>query len=165
MFITEFKKVQLAHNYSSVFERIYRTTNPLIPSGIRYQLTSPLIWKAKTYSIEVPLCFITDLATVPNMIGSYFYNNEAISKAAVLHDYLYATGIFSKPEADRIFVNAMKFLGVNVVVRNVIFSALITLGWPAWAISAYLRKYNPDRWARNTGLDKNHITLAGPSYE
>lgn len=59
------------------------------------------------YLIVIPYGFITDFASVPRFLWSWFPPWE--DKASVLHDYLYkkASG-FSKLMADTIYLEAMR---------------------------------------------------------
>lgn len=86
--------------------------------------------------IEVPAGFVTDFASVP----WGFWNLEAplgdAAKAAVVHDYLYATkglgGRYSRARADDIFREAMKVLGVAMWKRNLLWAAVRAAGGGGW---------------------------------
>lgn len=62
--------------------------------------------------ITVPAGFETDFASVPRwpltfaLVGSYGH------AAAVIHDFLYSTGQFTREESDRIFHEALRSNGI-----------------------------------------------------
>lgn len=86
--------------------------------------------------VIVPAQFLTDLASVPRLASVLFPPDGPWLKAAVLHDYLYATkglqGRYTRGQCDVIFKDAMKALGVSKFDRNVIYSAVVVGGWKGW---------------------------------
>ena len=81
-------------------------------------------------AIKVPAGFVTDFASVPEVLWDILPPTGKYGKAAVVHDYLYVMGgkipcllcgpeeseLFSpytKAEADQVFYDAMKVLGVG----------------------------------------------------
>ena len=64
-----------------------------------FQLTRPLVLNGR----RVPKGFITDGASVPRIFWPVFPPFGPWLKAAILHDWLYATGKVSRKEADRLF--------------------------------------------------------------
>lgn len=82
--------------------------------------------------IKVPAGFITDFASVPKMFRGLIKRDGKHGKAAVIHDYCYATAIYSKFKADRIFLEAMAVLGVNLWKREIMFHAVLWFGFIAW---------------------------------
>jgi len=87
-------------------------------------------------AIAVPAGFITDFASVPHG----FWNLEPplgdAAKAAVVHDYLYATrgmgGRYSRAQADGIFRDALAALGVPRWKRNLLWAAVRLGGAGGW---------------------------------
>ena len=57
--------------------------------------------------------FITDFATVPRLFWRVLPPYGNYTNAAVLHDFLYFTGIFDRKTCDQIFALAMKKDGVK----------------------------------------------------
>ncbi len=53
-------------------------------------------------------------------------------RAAVLHDWLYRTGLVGRVTADLIFLDAMKSTGYWFHVRWPMFSVVLLLGWTAY---------------------------------
>lgn len=87
-------------------------------------------------TIAVPAGFVTDFASVP----WGFWNLEPplgdAGKAAVVHDYLYATkgldGRYSRAGADRIFREALGALGVPLWKRALLWAAVRVGGAGGW---------------------------------
>ncbi|EHB9444796.1 DUF1353 domain-containing protein, partial [Salmonella enterica] len=53
--------------------------------------------------IEVPVGFITDLATISSIFWTLLPTDGKYAKAAIIHDYLYDNTLSTKKEADLIF--------------------------------------------------------------
>ena len=82
--------------------------------------------------IEVPKGFITDFASIPRVFWSFFHPIGRYAKAAVIHDWLYFEGIFSRSKSDDIFYDGMKVLGVSWWKRFLIYQAVRYFGWWSW---------------------------------
>ena len=86
--------------------------------------------------IHVPAGFQTDFATIPRPLWSLLPPTGKYGKAAVIHDYLYTTGghvpvdkaTYTKAQADEIFKNAMKVLGVPSPLRQTMWLAVHLFG-------------------------------------
>lgn len=86
-------------------------------------------------AIEVPVGYVTDFATIPRVFWSILPPWGTYGKATVVHDYLCTdkritnlktneVRLCSRKEADKVFLEAMTVLNVNVVVRYVMFAAV-----------------------------------------
>ena len=83
--------------------------------------------------ITVPAGFETDFASVPvgfrwlvPVVGRH-------GKAAVLHDWLYASGYLPRRrQADAVFFEAMTVLGVRPWRKWLIWAAVRAFGWRRW---------------------------------
>ena len=83
--------------------------------------------------VRVPKGFICDLASIPSIFwsiiggpwGKYGY-------AAIVHDYLYNTQTRTRLASDRIFLEAMKVLGVNLFKRLIMYKAVRTFSFLPW---------------------------------
>lgn len=82
--------------------------------------------------ITVPAGFITDFASVPKIFHGIIKPTGKHGKAAVIHDYCYATAIYGKVKSDLIFLEAMKVLNVSVWKRNIMYTAVVLFGFAAW---------------------------------
>src|SRR4051812_14480980 len=101
-----------------------------------------------TFSITVPPGFVTDLASIPRWAWAVLPPDGPWVKAAVIHDFLYATkgdGVwkkhstgnprpeaYSRAEADGILRDAMRDRHVGVLARNVIWAAVRIGGGGGW---------------------------------
>ena len=88
--------------------------------------------------IRVPAGFETDFASVPRLLWPLLPPTGSYGKAAVLHDYLYATQQIagqpiSRSRADEVFLEAMKVLGVRPLKRLLVYWGVRVGGWVAWA--------------------------------
>lgn len=82
--------------------------------------------------ITVPKGFTTDLASVPWPASMFIPPDGRYNQAAVLHDYLYSIQTRPRIGCDRIFLEAMKILGVNVIKRLIMYKAVRLWGWLPW---------------------------------
>ncbi len=97
--------------------------------GSRFKLLSALVYASEYLNtlVIVPAGFVTDLASIP-LIG----HHRTWSKAAVVHDYLYATNGITRGDADATLGEAMKVLKVPAWRRWIVISQLRLWGWKAW---------------------------------
>jgi len=80
-------------------------------------------------TIEVPLGFVTDFASIPPFFQSLIQPFGRHAPAAVLHDYLYAIGQKkARALADRLFLNAMREAGVPPLRRSVMYRMVRLFG-------------------------------------
>lgn len=83
-------------------------------------------------TINVPIGFITDFASVPRLFWSVFPKWGKHGNAAVIHDYLYWTQKRNKKESDKIFLEAMAVLKVPKWKRYCMYWAVKYFGGWAW---------------------------------
>lgn len=86
--------------------------------------------------ISVPKGFITDFASVPFWLDGLIPSFGPWAKAAIIHDYLYATaGLrrgLSRAWCDRVFLEALKACGVSLWRRNAMWAAVRLGGSGGW---------------------------------
>lgn len=82
--------------------------------------------------ITVPAGFVTNYASTPWFVWWICPPDGDYTPAAVVHDWLYDTGIVTRAEADRIFLELMRGLGVPRFQRRAMYRALRLFGWMAW---------------------------------
>lgn len=82
--------------------------------------------------IRVPQDFITNFASIPRIFWPILSPIDEYAKAAVLHDWLYYKGIYSKKTTELIFNEAMKVLKTPTWKRRCIYSAGYYGGYPVW---------------------------------
>jgi len=115
-------------------------TKPLdlrtLPSGKKWKVIHGFEYhigsKDSKKIIEIPDGLITDLASVPRLFWSIFPPFGKYSQAAVLHDFLYREQFYTRKESDKIFLEAMKVLGVSSIKRKTMYRAVRWFGWKAW---------------------------------
>jgi hypothetical protein len=116
-------------------------TTPLIVEHIDgriWEVAQPfeyhLVYPAKYTSdiIYVHKKFRMDFASIPRIFWSILPPTGLYGKAAVIHDWLYRTQIYTRKRADQIFLEAMEVLGVAKWKRVVIYRSVRMFGWNAW---------------------------------
>lgn len=110
-----------------------------------YFLLNPILWRPGDGDdlhlphVEVPVGFVTDLASVPRLFWSLLRPDGDYAYAAILHDYLYWTQTTSKSTADTVLKIAMIDLGVSDTVVTTIYQAVYLAGQSAWDHNAKLK--------------------------
>ena len=121
----------------------------------------------RRHTVTVPAGFVTDLTSVPRFAWMVLPPDGPSVKAAVIHDFLYATSgtgswkrhptaitrerPYSRPEADNILREALKNRGVGVLRRNIIWVAVRVGGARGWGLDA-------SRQARRQAVDEAQVT-------
>jgi len=78
--------------------------------------------------ISVPDGFCTDVASSPKILWSIIPSIGLYTKAAIMHDYLYSSGKYDRKSCDKMFLEAMKILGVVKVKRELMYLAVRIFG-------------------------------------
>jgi hypothetical protein len=78
--------------------------------------------------------FESDGASIPRFLWSAVGPRFAADTfpAALCHDALYATELLPRPEADAIFRDHLRALGVSRIKRNAYYAAVRVAGWSVW---------------------------------
>ena len=107
-----------------------------LPDGERWKLVRSFSYhiggKYSKEFIQVPAGFITDFASTPPHIWMIIPPWGKYGKAAVIHDYLYQTGLHTREEADYIFKEAMGVLGVSKLKIFLMYWAVRIFGGSAY---------------------------------
>lgn len=82
--------------------------------------------------IIVPAGFVTDFASVPRVPIAFWLVGDTAHAAAVVHDWLYTTGIFPKETADGVLYEAMRVSGMPAWRCRLIYWGVKFGGWHAW---------------------------------
>jgi hypothetical protein len=90
--------------------------------------------------VDVPQGFETDFASVPRPFWIIFPPDGQYSQAAVLHDYLYWSRIYSRKKSDDTFLGGMKDLNVPLPKRRAMWRAVRSFGWIPWKFGKRLKK-------------------------
>ena len=97
----------------------------------RWKLIHDLVWEGGQ-RIVVPAGFETDLASIPRLLRGILHQNGLSRAPAVLHDFLYATQIMTRSEADGVFREALEAEGMGWLGRFLYWSGVRVGGWVAW---------------------------------
>lgn len=101
--------------------------------GRKWELTRGIVYAfEKNDGITVPKGFVTDFASLPRVLWSLIPPTGQHAPAAVLHDYLYKTGRFTRAASDRFFLDAMKASGVSWTRRWMMYRGVRAGGGRAW---------------------------------
>lgn len=99
--------------------------------GRHWVVDEPFTFESATLEaiIEIPKGFTTDFASVPRVFWPVLSPYGVYSRAAVVHDRCYrAPGIATKHQADRVLLEAMELLGVNLITRQTIYRGVQVFG-------------------------------------
>ncbi|ANN70932.1 DUF1353 domain-containing protein [Bordetella bronchialis] len=100
----------------------------------QWLLERPLTYESDVAcrTFTVPARFRTDLASVPRLPIAYWLCGGAASKAAVVHDFLYATRPVARRIADAVLREASAVTGVPVWRRWLMWAGVRAFGWIYW---------------------------------
>jgi len=98
-------------------------------------------------SIDVPIGFMTDFASIPRPLWAFLPRWGKYGNAAVIHDYCYWEQRFTRKESDIIFREAMQVLEVPGYKRFLIYHAVRLGGWLAWSGNNQKKKQGISRIA------------------
>lgn len=110
-----------------------------------YFTTAPIFWRPNEgqggdfQAVEVPVGFVTDLASIPRIFWSELRPDGDYAHAAVIHDYLYWTQTLPRDRADEIFRFEMQDLRVQNRTIAAIYRAVRVFGGSAWDNNARLK--------------------------
>lgn len=82
--------------------------------------------------IDVPIGFMTDFASVPWFVQWFIPKWGKYGNAAVIHDWLYWSQIYSREASDHILFEAMNVMQVDAFRKYFIFTAVRWFGQLAW---------------------------------
>jgi hypothetical protein len=114
-----------------------------------FMVSHPLTYSTidEKYKITVPVGFITDLASIPELLWWWESPHEKTMAPAILHDYLYWEQSCTKDEADAVMYLAMQEVGVNGAKLDGIYLGIRTpLAQKAWDKNAAARKQGESRF-------------------
>lgn len=75
----------------------------------------------------------TDYGSIPKVFQNIFPPDGELAPIYVVHDWIYASEMFSRDVCDEILLEGAKELGYNDLERNVIYSAVRLGGGEVWA--------------------------------
>lgn len=108
-------------------------TEVVFEDGHNWRLIVPLVYQTHAGDvITVPAGFETDFASIPRALWSLFPPAGPWGPAAVIHDFLYRTGLVPRAECDRLFREASEDLGVPAWIRWTMWTTLRAAGGQAY---------------------------------
>ncbi|HEY0636872.1 MAG TPA: DUF1353 domain-containing protein [Pseudonocardiaceae bacterium] len=90
----------------------------------RWVTLRPLVYHGARQRFEVPAGTGTDFASVPRPFVWFLPRYGRYTMAAILHDHLCVTGIVDRADADGVFRQAMRTLGVPFLRRWIMWAAV-----------------------------------------
>lgn len=109
------------------------STNGFI-EGTWFMLNQPYRYRIGSSNavLTIPRGFVFDYASVPPPLTLIYPSQGRYSRAALIHDYLYATGVCTRLQSDNIFLIAMRESGVPKEARIEIYTGVRLGGEDAW---------------------------------
>lgn len=112
-----------------------------------WELTAALIFYSAVLErvVVVPAGFRTDYASVPRLPVAYLLFGGVAEEAAVVHDYLYTNLVdgVTREQADNVFAEALKVLGVPSWRRGPMWAAVRAFGKKHWGSGTPLKLVEP----------------------
>lgn len=97
-----------------------------------WRLLAPLQYQSDIPGVglvEVPPGFLTDLASVPRAPFVYWLLGDRAHQPGVVHDWLYVSGLVSQADADAVFYEASRVVGVSAPAAWAMWAGLRIGGW------------------------------------
>lgn len=132
-------------------------------------------------TIVVPAGFVTDLASIPRLVWSFYPPDGPWVKAAVIHDFLYDTQgdgrwnkhrgnarqtPYTRAESDQILREGMTDRSIGWWERTVIWTAVRLGGGNGWKRAGVIRasreQISRDRARRKAPARRAKVSRAGP---
>jgi hypothetical protein len=110
-----------------------------LSDGRRWRITQAFHYTTDAgMIIEVPEGEVTDFASIPRFLWPVLPPTGTYTRAAVIHDHLYAdhrkqVAHYSRAFADAILLEALADCGCSRLVTNVIWIGVRLGGWWAWS--------------------------------
>lgn len=117
----------------------------VIPIGdLCVRLTAPLTVWISGYSLTIPKDFLSDGASVPRLFWRLIPKYGSWLRGAIVHDYLYRTGILTKDQSDAVLWELAAADGTPWWQCFVIEAGLWLGGKPQWNKYARMRESGID---------------------
>lgn len=115
--------------------------------GINWKVKTPFDYDVGEIGggdlIEVPVGFLTDLGSVPQILWNIIPPIGKPLRGYVLHDWLYAKQDRTRAECDAVLLEAMEVAGVSLIKRTTIYLGVRVGGWMAW--KEHIKNGDPER--------------------
>lgn len=98
-------------------------------------LLAPFIYRDDNRQLYliIPSGFVTDFASVPDSLRNFFPVFKKAGYAALIHDWLYRTKLYSKEYSDNLFYNLLVDCGVGAFSARMYYYAVVLFGQDSWA--------------------------------
>lgn len=104
-----------------------------LPGGKFWLLNKDMIYSEGDLRIKIPAGFQTDGFSFPRFLwGILGHPMGRYARAAILHDFLYAQGLYTRAHSDYLFLCAMESLGATLARRMLIYIGCRLFSWIAW---------------------------------
>lgn len=106
-----------------------------LKNGKWWILHEPLVYQligAEQIKITVPAGFESDFASVPRIPVCYLFFANEFQEGAVVHDYLYRTGITDRRTSDRILQEIIIEAGYSKNFAWYVYAGVRIGGWKKW---------------------------------
>jgi len=90
--------------------------------------------------ITVPIGFPTDFASTPRIIWPFISPVDRHAKAAIIHDYCYYYGLYTRKISDKIYREALRVLNINPIQVWLMYKFVRLCGWFSWRKHSIRRK-------------------------
>jgi hypothetical protein len=116
-------------------------------------------------TINIPVGFMTDFASVPRLLWTLIPRWGRYGNAAVVHDFSYWKQSYSRRRADDLFLEGMMVLAVPKLQRMIIYYAVRYFGFLAWRKNARLKRQKYERVLTTipVRMEKPGATLKQPA--
>lgn len=105
------------NNLSEALREVRRPSiNQLVPTPPAFIVLRPLEFTTgpnNEFALQVPIGFITDLASIPKLLWWWQSPHESTMAPAIIHDFLYWLQPCTKDEADAVMYIAMLQVGMK----------------------------------------------------
>lgn len=126
------------------------------------KLVKDYVYEVNGYKITVPKGFVTDGASVPDVLKPIYNPFGKYFPAAIVHDYLYSeyndTGI-NRTLADKIFNFIMKELKISRLTRRKFYIAVRCFGSLSWK-----KKINNEGYKDKAVVDRTEEAIKYYAY-
>jgi hypothetical protein len=107
------------------------------------------------FNVDVPIGFVTDLASIPRVFWAILPPHARYSYPAIIHDYLYWTQPCTRAVADEVLKLAMNDMKVSRIQVFTIYQAVRLAGGGAWSSNSSAKQAGEKRILKKfpTGLN------------
>jgi hypothetical protein len=123
-----------------------------------YYINGAVSWKPTAgsdiaFGVDVPIGFVTDLASIPRTFWAVLPPAARYSYPAILHDYLYWTQPCPRDQADEVLKLGMQDMDVPALKAAAIYDAVRLAGGAAWSSNASAKKAGEKRTLKRFPTD------------